>query len=100
MQDFTTFYNPNDAWEELRWNLGPQGIGSDAPVQFGPYPTVIARRRVAVRVQRLLPAETNPSPPQGGFLSWNSRSQENRELFKIAHLSESPTGHSPGLHYP
>jgi len=30
MQDFTTFHNPNDACEELRSNLGPQGIRSDA----------------------------------------------------------------------
>jgi len=30
------------------------------PVRFAPYPTVIGRRRVAVRVQMSLPADTNP----------------------------------------
>ena len=60
MQDFTTFHNPNDAWEESPIEPGAQRVYVPTPVQFAPYPTVIGRRRVAVRVQMSLPANTNP----------------------------------------
>jgi hypothetical protein len=79
MQDFTAPIEPY-----------PEDVRSDADSACA-ISTVIGRRRVAVRVERSLPTEITYDRPQGSFLSWNSRSQENRGLFKIAHLSESST---------